>query len=123
MKLKNEKNKNTFLCAIDGFKQAIKTERNLKIHCIMAILVIICGFIFKININEWVMCIALISLVISAELMNTAIETVVYLYTKEKNNLAKKAKDVSAGAVLVIAIMAAIIGCMIFIPKMLYLIK
>jgi diacylglycerol kinase len=84
-------------------------------------LVIILGFILKIDLQEWVICILLIGAVIGAELMNTAIETTVDMYTREKNELAKKAKDVSAGAVLIIAISSAIIGCMIFIPKLVHL--
>lgn len=117
MKLENEEKKNTFICALNGIKQAIKTETNLKIDCIIAILVIVAGFVFKINYIEWFMCILSIGLVLSAEIMNTAIETVVDMFTREKNELGGKAKDISAGSVLVIAVIAAILGCMIFIPK------
>ena len=121
MKLENEKCKNTFICALNGWVQAIKTEQNLKFDCLIGIIVIVLGFLLKISFFEWVICVMLIGAVIGAELMNTAIETVVDMYTREKNELAKKAKDVSAGAVLVIAITSAIIGGVIFIPKMLSL--
>ena len=121
MKLENEKSKNTFICALNGWVQAIKTEQNLKFDCLIGIIVIVLGFLLKISFFEWVICVILIGAVIGAELMNTAIETVVDMYTREKNELAKKAKDVSAGAVLVIAITSAIIGGVIFIPKMLSL--
>ena len=77
----------------------------------------------KISINEWIICITLIGLVLSAELMNTAIETVVDMFTREKNELAGKAKDISAGAVLILAIASAIVGGIIFIPKIIELIK
>lgn len=117
MRLENEKKRNPFIYALKGWKQAIKTERNLKFDCIMAIIVIILGIIFKISVNEWIICLLLIGIVISSELMNTAIETVVDMYTREKNNMAEKAKDISAGAVLITAIISAIIGCIIFIPK------
>lgn len=117
MKLENEEKKNTFICALNGIKQAIKTETNLKIDCIIAILVIVAGFVFKINYIEWFICILSIGLVLSVEIMNTAIETVVDMFTREKNELAGKAKDISAGSVLVVAIIVAILGCMIFIPK------
>ncbi|MBO5349828.1 MAG: diacylglycerol kinase family protein [Clostridia bacterium] len=119
MKLQNEKKRNPFIYALKGWKQALKTEKNLKFDCIVAIIIIVFGFILKISISEWIVCILLIGLVIFAELMNTAIETVVDMYTTEKNKLAGKAKDISAGAVLVTAIIAAIIGCIIFIPKIL----
>ena len=117
MRLENEENKNTFICAFNGIKQAIKTEKNLKFDLIVAVLIIIAGFLFKINYIEWIMCILSIGLVLSAEIMNTAIETVVDMFTREKNELAGKAKDISAGAVLIVAIVVAILGGMIFIPK------
>ena len=117
MKLENEKSKNAFLCAIKGIGQAIKTERNLVFDIFVAIIVIILGFVFKINFPEWIICILSVGLMIFAELMNTAIETVVDMYTREKNDMAGKAKDISAGAVLVLAINVAIIGGIIFIPK------
>lgn len=117
MKLENEKSKNAFFCAIKGIGQAIKTERNLVFDIFVAIIVIILGFVFKINFSEWIICILSVGLMLFAELMNTAIETVVDMYTREKNDMAGKAKDISAGAVLVLAINVAIIGGIIFIPK------
>ncbi len=117
MKLENEKSKNAFLCAIKGIGQAIKTERNLVFDIFVAIIVIILGFVFKISFPEWIICILSVGLMLFAELMNTAIETVVDMYTREKNDMAGKAKDISAGAVLVLAINVAIIGGIIFIPK------
>lgn len=117
MKLENGKNENPFIYALRGWKHAIKTETNLKFDCIMAIIVILLGIVFKISVTEWIICLLLIGIVISAELMNTAIETVVDMYTREKNSMAGKAKDISAGAVLFIALISAIVGCIIFIPK------
>ncbi len=108
----------SFQHAIEGIIIAIKKERNLKIHIGIMILVIICGFIFKISTTEWIICIILFGLVISLELVNTAIENTVDLVTLEKNPKAKIAKDVAAGAVLVSAIASAIIGLIIFIPKL-----
>lgn len=108
----------SFQYAIEGIIVAIKKERNLKIHICIMILVIICGFIFKINTIEWIICIILFGLVISLELVNTAIENAIDLVTLEKKPKAKIAKDVAAGAVLISAIVSAIIGFMIFIPKL-----
>lgn len=108
----------SFQYAIEGIIVAIKKERNLKIHICIMVSVIICGFIFKISTTEWIICIILFGLVISLELVNTAIENVVDLVTLEKNPKAKIAKDVAAGAVLISAIASAIIGLIIFIPKL-----
>ena len=117
MKLENEKKRSPFVYALRGWKQAIKTEKNLRFDCFMSAIVIFGGVILKISVIEWIICLILIGVVILAELMNTAIETVVDMYTREKNNMAEKAKDISAGAVLFMAVISAIIGCIIFIPK------
>ena len=87
------------------------------------VLVIISGFILKISITEWTICIVLFGLVITAELINTAIETTVDIVMPEKNEKAKLAKDIAAGAVLVSAIASAIIGIIIFLPKILYFVN
>ena len=106
-----------FKYAFEGIWAALKSERNLKIHFVFMILVIIFGIIFKISKTEWIICIILFGLVIAGELFNTAIETVVDMISPDKNEKAKKAKDVSAGAVLVLAIASAIVELIIFIPK------
>ena len=110
---------NSFKYAIEGIFTSFKTEKNMKIHILIMLVVIVAGILLKSSKLEWIICIALFSIVIAGELFNTAIETVVDMVMPEKNEKAKIAKDVSAGAVLVLAIGAAIIGFMIFIPKML----
>lgn len=107
----------SFKYAIQGFISSFKTERNMKIHILATLIVIILGIILKINIIEWCFCIISIIIVISAELFNTAIETIVDMVCPQKNEKAKLAKDISASAVLVLAIGTAIIGIIIFIPK------
>ena len=107
----------SFRYAFEGIFRGIKEEQNMKIHIAITILVIIFGILLKISKVEWIICIALFGLVISMELINTAIESAVDLITKEKNEQAKIAKDVAAGAVLVSAIASAIIGLIIFVPK------
>lgn len=109
----------SFKYAFDGIYTGIKEEQNMKIHITIMILVIIFGIMLKISKTEWIICIILFGLVISMELINTAIENTVDLITKEKNEQAKIAKDVAAGAVLVSAIASAIIGLIIFVPKIL----
>ena len=93
----------SFKYAFDGIYTGIKEEQNMKIHITIMILVIIFGIMLKISKAEWIICIILFGLVI----------------TKEKNEQAKIAKDVAAGAVLVSAIASAIIGLIIFVPKIL----
>ena len=89
----------SFGYAFEGIWTGISKERNMKIHCL-----------------EWCICLLLFGMVISLELVNTAVEAVVDLVTEERKPLAKIAKDTAAGAVLFTAIMAVIIGCIIFIP-------
>lgn len=114
---KSKKLINSFKYAIQGILSSFKTERNMKIHIFIMILVIIAGFILKINKYEWIACILCFAIVISGELFNTAIETVVNMVMPYKNDKAKIAKDIAAGAVLTLAIGAAVIGVIIFVPK------
>ena len=107
----------SFHYAFQGIKVNILTERNLAIHFLVMLLVIVFGFIFNISITEWLICILLFGCVITLELMNTAIETAIDICMPEINPKAKLAKDTSAGAVLVIAIVAVIVGIIIFGPK------
>ena len=116
---KMKKIRNSFKYAIEGIWTSFKTERNMKIHIFIMILVIIAGIILKINKSEWIICIILFAIVIGSELFNTSIETIVDMVMPEKNEKAKIAKDVGAGAVLVVAIGAAIIGLVIFVPRIL----
>ncbi len=109
--------------AISGIIQCIQKERNIKIHLVFMFLVIICGFLFQLSITEWLICILLFGLVISLELVNTAIEAVVDLCTQEYHPLAKIAKDTAAGAVLISAIASVVIGLIIFVPKILSLVS
>ncbi|MFR2197435.1 MAG: diacylglycerol kinase family protein [Clostridia bacterium] len=86
------------------------------------LMVIVAGVTLKINTTEWSVVLILCGLVISLELINTAIENAVDLVTKEYNEKAKNAKDIAAGAVLFSAIIAAIIGFIIFLPKIINII-
>lgn len=106
-----------FKYAFNGIVNAIKEERNMKIHLVAVIVVIFLGFVYKISKVEWMICIVLFGLVISSELINTAIEKTVDLVTREENELAKVAKDVAAGAVLVNAVISVVIAVIIWFPK------
>lgn len=115
--MKNKKLINSFKYAFTGMWSAYKSERNMKIHIAVAILIILFGVFLQISTYEWLACIVCFAMVIGAEMFNTAIETVVDIAMPKKDERAKKAKDVAAGAVLVFAIGSAIIGSIIFIPK------
>ena len=119
--MKERKNPLTksFGYAFEGILTGIRQERNMKIHCVAIILVTAAGTLFQITAVEWCICLLLFALVAGLELVNTAVEAVVDLVTEEKKPLAKVAKDTAAGAVLIAAIMAAVIGCIIFLPKLL----
>lgn len=106
----------SFSYSIEGLKYAYKYEQSMMIHVIATILVICANIFFQVTGIEWLITILAIGMVLSAELFNTAIEAVVDLVTLEIHPLAKIAKDCGSAATFVLAIMAAIIGCVIYIP-------
>ena len=107
----------SFKYASEGIITTIKEERNMFIHFLIAIIVVITGIYVRLSLNEWFICLLLFALVFSLELINTAIENTVDLVATKKNKKAKMAKDAAAGAVLIAAIFASIIGIIIFLPK------
>lgn len=118
LKLDKKRLTNSFKYAFEGIFQAYVGEQNLKIHTVIAILVIIFGFILKISYTEWLVCLVLIGLVLMAEFFNTSIEYLVDLVSPEIHPLAKATKDTASAGVLMMAIISAIIGLIIFIPKL-----
>lgn len=111
----------SFSYAIEGIVHGVKRERNLRIHLTITVMVCLIGFWFDISITEWLIILLAIGGVIALELVNTALERVVDLVTEEFQPLAKQAKDVAAGAVFIYAIIAVMIGMVIFLPKILSL--
>ena len=106
----------SFVYAFQGLASFLKKEHNAWIHC-MAIVVVCCaGFYFQINTTEWCIVLLCFGLVLSAEAFNTAIERLVDLVSPDYHPIAGNVKDVAAGAVLICAIIAAIVGIIIFIP-------
>jgi len=123
---KKWKNKNfleALINSIKGIGFTVKTELNIKIQLVFMCLVIIAGFVFKISLMEWGLLVLTIFVVLFAEMTNTAIENTVDLVTEEYNEKAKVAKDVASGAVLLTAIMSVVIGLIIFLPKILLMIR
>jgi len=114
-----KKRKNAFKAAFAGLYQAFKSEAHLKLHLIIAVLVIAAGFYFSISKTEWFAVGICIALVIALELINSAIEKMCDLYSKEYDVRIKYIKDVAAAAVLVASIFAAIVGVVIFLPYIL----
>ena len=109
----------SFDFAFSGIWQAIKKERNIKIHLAFTILVILAGLYFNIAKVEWLALIIIISLVLAAEIMNSSIEEICNLL-KEKLNLGYDEttliRNFSAGAVLILALGSVILGLLIFLP-------
>lgn len=113
--MKNKKSiLNAFGVAFKGIKYCVVNERNIKIHIVAGLLVLILGWYLGVSSLEWGILILTITLVISLEMVNTAIETVVDMLTTKYHPLAKVAKDVAAGAVLVAALGSLVIGAVIF---------
>ena len=108
----------SFGYAFEGIWAVISKERNMQIQCCAMVLVIAAGLFFKVSLTKWCLCFILFGLVMALEMVNTAVESVVDLVTEERKPLAKLAKDAAAGAVLIAAIMAAVTGCLIFIPEL-----
>lgn len=103
-----------FLYAGQGIAAAVKTQRNLRFHMAAAVYVTAFSFFYELTRAEYVMLMLTFSSVISAELINTAVEAAVDLCSPEQHRLAKLAKDAAAGAVLVTAFFAVIVGVLLF---------
>ncbi|WP_336637678.1 diacylglycerol kinase family protein [Lysinibacillus fusiformis] len=106
----------SFGYAFEGIITASK-EQNLKSHIVSAVIVILAGYFTGLSETEWYIVLLLIALMFALEMINTAIERVVDLASPNLHPLAKQAKDIAAGAVLVFALFSAIIGLLIFLPK------
>lgn len=110
---------NSFGYAFKGVGVFLKTQPHAQFHLAFALFVTIAGFFFNIATWEWVAVVLMIALVLMAEAFNTALEFLTDLASPDYHPLAGKAKDVAAGAVLIAAIGAVIVGFIIFFPKLL----
>lgn len=106
--------KRSFLFAVQGFRTALRTERNIKVMLGGAVFAILMGIILQIDLLSWAIVLLCCGVVISAELLNTAIETVVDLVSPEYHPLAGRAKDISAGAVWSLCVIVAVVGICVF---------
>jgi diacylglycerol kinase (ATP) len=118
----------TFHKRLAGFKYAfrgigllLRDEHNAWLHCIIGICAVIAGFLLEISAMEWVVVVIVCGGVLVTEALNTSIEKLADVVSPEYNEGIKGVKDLSAGAVLLMAIAAAIAGLIIFLPKLIAL--
>ena len=116
--MKMKKILDSFNNAINGIIDTVRTERNMKIHLFLSLLILIACFFFDVTKYEFLILAITISMVISAEIVNTAIEAAIDMTTNYYHPLAKVAKNAAAGAVLVTAINAGVVGYIIFWDKL-----
>ncbi|CAM4326400.1 diacylglycerol kinase [Paenibacillus phoenicis] len=104
----------SFRYALEGIATSLRTQRHVRFHCVAAVIVIAAAIALSLPARDVALLLLVIALVISLELVNTAIEAVVDLAAPEWHRLGKIAKDAAAGAVLVAAVFALVIGILIF---------
>jgi diacylglycerol kinase len=105
---------NSFAFASKGIRVAFREQVNLKIHLSISCLVVVVAYLLKLSTVEWAIILLCIAMVISLELVNSAIEALVDLVSPDRKEQAGKVKDIAAGAVLVAAAIASLIGLVIF---------
>ncbi len=108
----------SFKNAFRGLKYSFCTQRNMTIHTVAAVIVIIAAFYLQINLTGMLFLLTAILAVMVTEVLNTALEQAIDLFTLERNHLAHKAKDIAAGAVLLASLFAVIIGLCILGPPL-----
>lgn len=107
----------SFVDAGRGFVTVLRTEWNFRIHAVMAALVTLAGFFFRIDVGEWLAVVLSAGLVFMAEVFNTAMEYLADAVHPEADQGVGMAKDAAAGGVLIAAVAAAVVGAIVFLPK------
>jgi diacylglycerol kinase (ATP) len=107
----------SFRYAFKGLAYATRSQLNFRIHLVLTAVAVLLGWILHISTNEWLWITLCITLVLSAELLNTALEALTDLVSPEFNVKAGNAKDVAAAAVTITALFAIITAGLIFVPK------
>ena len=120
-KITPKKLRHSFRYAFSGMADMLREEPNARIHCIITVLVIVAGFLFRISPTEWIGVALCIGLVISAEAFNTAIERLADVVQPDQDNRIRDVKDLAAAAVLLCALAAAAVGLIVFVPKIIAL--
>lgn len=122
MKLKGKYKveKRTFIDSVknclDGINYVLVNEKNFVREIILGIIAVLASYFFGISRMEWIVVILLINFVLIMELLNTALEKVVDLYTTKYNEIAKVVKDVASASVFLMSLFSAVIGFLIFLP-------
>ena len=104
----------SFLFAIQGFRTAVVTERNIKVMLAVGALAVVAGLVLQIDLLSWAIILLCCAAVIMAELFNTAVETIVDLVSPEFHPLAGRAKDIAAAAVWFLSFVVAIVGVLVY---------
>ena len=107
----------SFLNALKGLSAAIRNERHMRVHLILSLLTICLGFYYELILWEWVAILICIGMVVSLEIINTAIEEVCDFIHRDHHPKIGLIKDLSAGAVLMISFISLLVGLLIFLPK------
>lgn len=108
----------SFNNAVNGIIYALKTEKNLKIHFVIAIIIIIASLFLDLTRVELLVLFFSITLVLMAEMFNTAVERVVDLITQDYHPIARLAKDIAAGGVLISAVNSVLVGYLLFFDRL-----
>ncbi|KGX93588.1 DeoR family transcriptional regulator [Pontibacillus halophilus JSM 076056 = DSM 19796] len=107
-----------FSYAWAGVQAVVRNERNFRLHLVATVIVLLLGFILQISAWKWCILLLTVSNVLTLEMVNSAIERIMDHLSPSKHPLVGEIKDIAAGAVLVAAIVAVIIGCIVFIPEL-----
>src|SRR5579883_226169 len=110
----------SFGFAFRGLLHTLRTQRNMRVHLKVACCALLAGVLLHISAGEFALIFVAIGIVFVTEMFNTAIELTVDIATQEYHELARIAKDVAAGAVLVSAMLAVVIGLFVFVPHLLH---
>jgi len=108
----------SFRCASEGLIYVLRQERNARLHLLAALLTILLGIWLDLSNTEWALISLAIAMVFVGEMFNTVVEVSIDMITVDEHPLAKVAKDVAAGAILLASLAAAIIGALIFVPHL-----
>ncbi|MBR4197417.1 MAG: diacylglycerol kinase family protein [Bacteroidales bacterium] len=111
----------SFSYAFAGLRVLFREEHNARIHAVAAVLAVAMGFLFRISPMEWIAVVIVIGMVFAAEIINSSIERTADFVKAERDDRKRDIKDLGAAAVLVCAISAALVGIIIFLPKIIAL--
>ena len=113
----------SFGFAVDGLAYLVRTQRNFRIHLLLALAAVAAGIAFGLSAVEWAILILTIALVMMTEALNTGIELAVSLASPDRRPQAKAAKDIAAGAVLLAAVASVAVGIALFGPRVIALFR